>query len=72
MISKAILCVQYFAVFGAILFIVKVLIKTDSTVIYVPCMLFSVVYEAKGVKFCIHVPRTWVHKPLVLDVHLFA
>ena len=39
MISKAIFCVQHFAVFGAMLFIVNLLIKTDSSVICVPCML---------------------------------
>ena len=33
---------------------------------------FSVVYEAKGMKFCTQVPRTCVHKHLVLDFHLFA
>ena len=29
-------------------------------------------YETKGVKFCTEVPRTRVHKPLVLDFHLLA
>ena len=45
MIFKAILCVQHFCSFGAILFIVNLLIKTDSTVICVPCMLEHVCYE---------------------------
>ena len=34
--------------------------------------LYSVVYEAKDMKFCRQVPRTYVHKRLVLDFHLFA
>ena len=88
MISMAILCVQHFCSFGAMLFIVNLLIKTDSTVISVPCMLehvcyeflkkdcrfafFSVVCAAKGMKFCTDIPRTCVHKRLVLDFHLFA
>ena len=33
MILKAILCVQHFCSFGAMLFIVNLLTKTDSTVI---------------------------------------
>ena len=33
---------------------------------------FSVVYEAKGMKFFTQVPRTCVDKSLVLDFHLFA
>ena len=45
MILKAILCVQHFCSFGAMLFIVNLLIKTDSTVIYVPCILELVCYE---------------------------
>ena len=39
MILKANLCVQPFGSIGAMLFIVNLLIKTDSTVIGVPCML---------------------------------
>ena len=39
MILKAILRVQHFCSFRAMLFIVNLLIKTDSTVICVPCML---------------------------------
>ena len=35
---KAILCVQQFCSFSAMLFIVNLLIKTDSSVICVPCM----------------------------------
>ena len=35
---KAILCVQHFCSFGVMLFIVNLLIKTDSTVICVPCL----------------------------------
>ena len=45
MILKAILCVQHFCSAGAMIFIVNLLIKTDSTVIYVPCMLEHVRYE---------------------------
>ena len=45
MILKAILCVQQFALFGAMLFIVNLLIKTDSVVICGPCMLEHVCYE---------------------------
>ena len=39
MILKAIFCFQHFCSFGAMLFIVNLLIKTDSTVICVPSML---------------------------------
>ena len=45
MILKTILCVQHFCSFNAMLFIVNLLIKTDSTVICVPCMLEHVCYE---------------------------
>ena len=45
MIFKAILCVYHFSSFGALLFIVNLLIKTDSTVICVHCMLQHVCYE---------------------------
>ena len=53
MILKAVLCVQHFCSFGAMLFIVNLLIKTDSTVIYVPCMLEHVCYEPFSLKNCI-------------------
>ena len=39
MIFEAILCVQHFCSSGVMLFIVNLLIKMDSTVICVPCML---------------------------------
>ena len=39
MILKAILCVQHYCSFGAIVFNLHLLIKTDSTIICVPCML---------------------------------
>ena len=39
-----------FAVFGAMLFIVNLLIKKDSTVICVPCMLEHVCYEPFSLK----------------------
>ena len=45
MILRAILRVQYFCSFGAMLFIVNLLINTDFTVICVPCMLEHVCYE---------------------------
>ena len=45
MILKAILYVHYFCSFGVMLFIINLLIKTDSTVICVPCMLEHVCYE---------------------------
>ena len=50
MILKAIFCVQRFCSFGAMLFIVNLLIKTDSTVIYVPCMLEHVCHEPFSLK----------------------
>ena len=52
MILKAILCVEHFCSFGAMSFIVNMLIKTDSTVICVPCMLEHVCYEAFSFKNC--------------------
>ena len=45
MILKAILCVQHFCSFGAILFTVNLLTKTDSFFICVVCMLDHVFYE---------------------------
>ena len=50
MILKAILCVQHFSSFDAMIFIVNLLIKTDSTVICVPCMLEHVCYEPLSLK----------------------
>ena len=50
MIFKAILCVQNFCRLGAMLFIVNLLIKTDSTVICVPCILEHVCYEPFSLK----------------------
>ena len=52
MTLTAILCVQHFCSFGAILFIVNLLIKSDSTVICVPCMLEHVCYELFSFKNC--------------------
>ena len=49
-ILKAILCVQYFCSFGATSFIANLLIKTDSAVICVPCMLEHVCYEPFSLK----------------------
>ena len=40
------------AVLGAMLFIVNLLIKADSTVICVPCMLERACYEAFSFKSC--------------------
>ena len=45
MILNEILCVQHFCNFGALLFIANLLIKTDSTVICVPCVLEHVSYD---------------------------
>ena len=45
MVLKTILFVLHFCSFGAMLFIVNLLIKTDSTVICVPCVLECVCYE---------------------------
>ena len=52
MILKAILCVHHFCSFGAMLFIVNLLIKADSTVICVSCMLDHVFYEPFSLKKC--------------------
>ena len=52
MILKAILHVQHLCCFGAMLFIVNLLIKTDSTVICVPCMLEHVCYELFSFENC--------------------
>ena len=52
MVLKAILCVQHFCSFGAMLFIVNLFTKTDSTVICVPCMLEDVCYEPFSLKSC--------------------
>ena len=41
-----------FCSFGAMLFIVNLLIKTDPTVICVPCMLEHVCYEPFSLKIC--------------------
>ena len=45
MILKAILCVQHFCCFGAMLLIVNLLTKTDSTITGFPCILENVCYE---------------------------
>ena len=50
MILKVILCVQHFCKFGAMLFIINLLIKMDSTVICVPCMLEHVCYDPFSLK----------------------
>ena len=55
MILKAILCVQHFCTFGAMLFIVNLLIKKESTVICVPYMLEYVCY----VPFAFKKLRLW-------------
>ena len=52
MMLKAILCVQHFFSFGAMLFIVNLLIKADSTVICVPCILEHVCYGPFSFKNC--------------------
>ena len=50
MILMAILCVQHFCSFGVMLFLVNLPIKTDSTVICVPCMLEHVCFEPFSLK----------------------
>ena len=50
MILKAILCVHHFCSFGAITFIVDLLMKTDSIVICVSCTLEHVCYEPFSLK----------------------
>ena len=52
MLLKTVLCVQHFCSFGAMLFIVYLLIKMDSTVICVPCMTEYVCYESFSVENC--------------------
>ena len=52
MILKAILCLQHIFSFGAMLFNVNMLTKTDFTVICVPCMLEHVCYEPFSLKKC--------------------
>ena len=39
------MCPALFCILGAMLFIVNLLIKTDSNVICIPCMLGHVCYE---------------------------
>ena len=46
------MCVQHFCSFGAMLLIVNLLIKTDSTVIWVPCMLDNICYKPFYFKNC--------------------
>ena len=53
MILKGILCIEYLCSFGAMSFIVNLLMKTDSTVIYVPYMLEHVCYEPFSLKNCV-------------------
>ena len=52
MVLKAILCVQLFCSVGAMLFIVNLLVKTNSIVVCVPCMDEHVSYEAFSLKNC--------------------
>ena len=52
MILKAILCVQHFCSFGAMSFIVNLLIKADSTVICVPGMLEHICYVPFSLMNC--------------------
>ena len=86
MILKAVLCVQHFCSFGAMLLIVNLLIETDSTVICVPCMLDSLkIADVEDiirllVEFCvlseIHISKTrfkQINENLRLNVyaHMF-
>ena len=50
MVLKAILYFQHIYSFGAMLFIANLLIKTESTVTCVPCMLEHVRYEPFSLK----------------------
>ena len=52
MILKARLWIQHLCSFGTMLVIVNLLIKTDSIVICVPCMLEYVCYESFALKSC--------------------
>ena len=55
MMLKAILCVQhliYFCSFAALLFIEKLLVKTNFTIICVLCMLEHVCYESFSFENC--------------------
>ena len=52
MILKAIFCLQHFCSFGAMSFIVNLLMKTDSTVICVPSVLEHVSHEPFSFKNC--------------------
>ena len=52
MMPKATLCVHHFCSFGAMLFIVNLLIKTNSIVICVSCMLEHVCCEPFSLKNC--------------------
>ena len=52
MIWKAILCVEHFCSFGAMLFIVNLLITTDPTDICVPCMLEHLCYDPFSLQNC--------------------
>ena len=52
MILKAILYVHHFFTFGAIILIVNLLVKTDSTFTCVPFMLKHACYEPFSLKNC--------------------
>ena len=52
MILKAVLCVHHFYSFDETLFLVKLLIKTDSIVICFPCMLEHVCCKPFSLKNC--------------------
>ena len=52
MIVEAILCVHHFCGFGAMSFIITLLIKVDSIVICVHYMLDNVCYKPFSVKNC--------------------
>ena len=74
MILKTILCVQHFCSFGAMLFIVNLLIKTDSTIAFLECLRMFVMSHfllkiadledilCELVEFCVlsenHAPKT--------------
>ena len=69
MMLKAILCEQHFCSFGAMLFIVNLLIKTDSTVICVIWMLEHVCYEPFSFKLA-DLEDIFVELSVLSEIHV--
>ena len=61
MILTAILCVQQFCSFGAMLYILNLLIKTDSTVNCVPCMLEHEPFSLKSCRSGRYLMINWLN-----------